>query len=864
MRHSFVALVISVLWVVGCSSGGSGGGCASLAPIPNGRYAGPKSDNVVNVRLSPNGVNYLNNNWQTLVDAFAPGRTLNIPVACTMYNAPLVGDLAIADQGGPSGGQLDHTCDGRDVPLSVPVVIESFSLIPRAPDTIDGDIRVSINTGKIYIDSVDQKLFECAWLSGLKISVAYNTAASGSPQNGIKASIKFSINQKWDKMLSFDVTNLDGTGVCGASGASGQPYCFDPSDLSLNGENNCGSIYMGILDWNPIKTFILQQISPMVQSQVKTAVAAQSCWACDATTPCPTINGNVSTCQNKVCMDPATSTCVPRFLGVEGRLGLGAFLGSFGAPADAAMDLTVFAGSSVKVDTGISLGTRGGLQAVKVAPCVVAQAPPAMTAVSPPDFDGEAPPPDPTRGQYHAGVGISSPFINMAMHEAQQSGALCLSLTTATVGLVNTGLFKTFLPSLGKLATRDLKDAPMMIVLRPARPPAVTVGLGTYDPVTKKPLKPLLLIEMQDLSIDFYAQIDDRYARLFTLTADISLPLSLIFEGCDKVTPAIGDLKSLITNIRTANSEMLAEDPKVLADLVPAVVGLAEPALAGALKPFQLPSLGQFKLQISGAKGVGNIAGTEAYNHLGIFAYLLPANATCAVSAPITQARLVRSVMPVAEEMRLRGKKLRWPEAVLNVEALSKPGSPEFSTKVDDGLWSDFIAAPGGELVVSHPVFLLQGVHKIEVRARVAEDPHGISNPVSVGFTVDWEPPELRFTVDRDADRLVLAAHDQVSPLTSLQYAYAVGKGAFSDFGPERPISLSAVEAQGGVTVRVKDELGNVGELAWRAPTIDPRAGGQPAASVVDAPAAAGCSTAGGLELFALTALAGLLRRRRR
>ena len=35
-------------------------------------------------------------------------------------------------------------------------------------------------------------------------------------------------------------------------------------------------------------------------------------------------------------------------------------------------------------------------------------------------------------------------FLNLAFHEAQQSGALCLQLSSATVGLINTGLFKTF------------------------------------------------------------------------------------------------------------------------------------------------------------------------------------------------------------------------------------------------------------------------------------------------------------------------------------------------------------------------------------------------------------------------------------
>ncbi len=855
--------VFGVLQVMGCS--GAGAGCTSLAPIPTGRYAGPKNDNAVNLRLSPNGVTYLNNNWQTLVDAFAPGRRLDVPVACMKTNVPVLGDVYIADQGGNpngcDGSCNDGKCDANDKPANVAITVTGFSLTPKAPDQIEATLGLTINTGKIYLTSPGT-------ICDLLCSIDFNAATNPPNTNTVAATVKFSIDQKWDKVLSFDVTSIDGTQVCGASGAPAAPKCFDPADLTLARESGLCSYVCSAADWAPIKNFVLQQVSPMLQDKIKAAVAAQRCEACGTGLPtCPKSTDGTNTqaqCSAAgTCVDPGNANaCVPRFLGVEGRLDLGSFLSSFGAPANAQADLSLAAGSSVTVDQGLSFGTRVGIQAVQAAPCVVPQAPPPMVAVAPPNFDAEAPAPHPTRGQYHAALGFSSPFMNVTMHEAHQAGALCLSLSTANVGLVNTGLFKTFLPSLGKLATRDGKDAPMMVVLRPAKSPTIVVGEGTYDPVTKKPIKPLILLTLPDLSIDFYAQLDDRYARLFTLTADITLPLSLIFEGCDKVTPAIGDLKQLVANIRTANSEMLAEDPKVLADLIPAVVGLAEPALAGALKPFQLPPVGQFKLQVAAVKGVGNITGSDAYNHLGIYAYLLPINATCAVSAPVLSASLLRSVMPRASDMRLHGQTLAWPEAVLAVSALNKPGSPEFSYRVDRGLWTDFVDAPGGELVVSHPAFLMQGVHQIEVRARTAEDPHGISAPSSVGFLVDWEAPELALSLDRAADRVVVSAHDVVTADGALQFAYAIGQGAFSEFGPARPISLAAVEEQGGVTVRVRDELGNVAEKAWRAPTVALR-DEVPA----DLPGAKsmpgfGCSTVGGSSLLGLVALALMLRRR--
>jgi len=863
-RHGVVWLAALVLAGLGCS--GAGTGCGGMTPIPGGRYQGPKNDNAVNIRVSGNGINYLNTHWPDLVSTFAPGNTLTIPVSCTKQSFSLsffgTSDVYIADQGGPSGGRNDRVCDSKDVPANVQATITGFSLVPTAPDKLEVAVSLSINTGKLYV-SIDS-------FCNLYCSVDFNTARHQGGGfhsfNTMSAVMKFSIDTKWDKLLSFSVEQLTGSQICGASGAPASPRCIDPLDLSLSWESGICGAACDVLDIDAVKNFVLGLLSGPLQTQIRTIIGQQTCAQCMATTDCPVSTDGTNTqavCQNKVCNDPgASGKCAPRFLGVEGRINLGTFLGSFGAPANAQLDLSLAAGASVTVDQGLSFGTRVGIKPVQVASCVPPSAPPAVTAVNAPNFDAEASP----GSQYHVGLGLSSNFLNTAFHAAHQAGALCLQLSSQNVGLINTGLFETFLPSLGKLATRDGKDAPMMVVLRPARPPAVTVGLGTYDPVTKKPIKPLLTLTLPELSIDFYAMLDDRYARLFTLTADIALPLSLIFEGCDKVTPAIGDLKMLISNIRTANAEMLAEDPQVLADLVPAIIGLAEPAVAGALKPFSLPTLGAFKLKVNEVKGLSNISGTEQYNHLGLYAQFLGVNDMCAVSAPRLSARLVESRMPKAAEMRATGKQaLPWPEAVLEVSAEGKAGSPEYSVRVDDGLWSDFLPATDGKFVVSHPRFLLQGAHTIWIRARVAEDGHGISEPRAIGFRVDWDPPEVTLTANRERDRLEVSAHDTVSGQGALRFAYRVGDGAFSDFGPAREIALSAVEQQGGVTVRVMDELGNVGEATWRAPTVAVRSDVTTplGAAPTDAPHSGGCAAVDGLSLAGLLALAGLFRRRR-
>lgn len=899
-------------WVVftGCSGGTGGTGCAGLVPIPSGKYTGAKTSNAVNLRISANGFNYLNANWQTLLNQFAPGGKINFPVACIANQSfPVIGNVRIADQGGANcTGEGCGLMDGRcclttsgpdtgcnagniDVPRNVVVNLTSFSLKPVSPDKIEGTIGLSINTGKIYIDTSgnvgsgpDRSHGACAYLSPVKCSITYDTAAATPTQQQLTAQLKFSVDQKWDQLLAFNVTSMDGTEICGASGAAAKPKCLDPADINLDGENNCGNVYCGAADWGPVKTFVLQRISPMLQEKVIDLIKGQSCASCANGEACPSLPNANSTCNalnfcadtaggggnctNGMCSNGAICTtnahcarCAPRFLGIEGRVAPGALLGNFGVPSSSLLDMSVAAGGSASVDTGLNLSTRAGLKAVSVADCVPALPAPLAESVLAPQFDSVT---STKISGYHLGIGISKPFLNMAMYEAHQSGAVCISLSSATVGVLNTGLFKTFLPSLGRLATRDGKDAPMMIVLRPAKAPELRIGEGTYDPVTKKPIKPLILLTLPELTIDFYAMIDDRQVRLFSLTADISLPLSLIFEGCSSVTPAIGDLNQLVSNIKTANSEILAEDPKVLADLIPAVIGLAEPAVASALKPFALPAIAGFKLQVLDALGVNQISGSDWYDHLGLYAKLVSPNAQCAVSSPVTRAFVKQVLVPSNEELVLTGKGLPWPKVILDVQALGAPGTAEFSYRVGEGMWTTFLAPTAtGELEVSHPTLLLQGRHRIEVRSRMAEDPHGISAPDSVGVTIDFEAPSVKLTVNREAGRIDVDAHDFVSTPDELQYAYRVGDGVLSAFGKSRVIDLEAVEAQGGVEVHVRDAAGLVGVATHKVALTQAR-GPNPTDVAQTLPEqAAGCSSVGGVFTL-LSALSFVLLRRRR
>ncbi|MBS1152259.1 MAG: hypothetical protein H6Q89_3957, partial [Myxococcaceae bacterium] len=132
--HEFVAVTLGLTLALSC--GGTGSACSCLTPLPQGRYTGPKTDNAINLRISPNGVNYLNSNWQKLVAMFAPGNMMSLPIPCAKQTISVLGDVYIADQGGTNGGRLDAKCDTKDAPANVTVKITGFQLVPTAPDKV--------------------------------------------------------------------------------------------------------------------------------------------------------------------------------------------------------------------------------------------------------------------------------------------------------------------------------------------------------------------------------------------------------------------------------------------------------------------------------------------------------------------------------------------------------------------------------------------------------------------------------------------------------------------------------------------------------------------------------------------------------
>jgi hypothetical protein len=698
-------------WVVlTCGSSGCGGGCTGFQQLPQGTYGGPKLDSAASVRISSAGFGYVNSDAgiSTILSLLAPGGTLRVPVPCSIQTTSLLGipllQLAIADEGSlfcnaESCGQMDGRCTSADVPREVTININSLHLAPKSPDIVEAAITATVQTGELHIGSVSSSACLLSGGGRIKCTVDFDTARVPPVVTELGLSIQLVIDTKWDRLLSLKVADIEGTRTC--SGSTRPPSCIDGADILLSRPAGSSCSLCTAVNFGPVKDLLVTQLANSLQSQLTKVLTEINCAPCSlGACPMSTQAGVSAKCVPSdggpgKCVDAATGTCVPRLLGIEGRLDVSTVLqGLSPAPAGRELELAFGAGGLVASSAmGTSVGLRGGLREVNPATCVRPKNRPAPVMLPLPDLDGDAP-----ATGYDVAFSISQQTLAETLYRVHQTGALCIELGNETVTQLESGVLSALVPSLN--AFTEGKSVPLRVVIRPVNPPTLVIGEGTLD-MAGKPLDPLLLLDWPQVEIDVYGLIEDRYARLFTIQVDLKLPLGLDVRGCDQLRPVVGSLMNAVQNVSVKNSELLAESPETLATLVPSLLSLAEPQLAMGLPSITLPELPNFafKIQLLRARGVGIISGTSNYNHLGIYARLFPSTEMCPVPLKGDEVALWLTSREDATA-RLMGL-----------------GTQEVSFRVDEGFWSMWqLPDAFGQAIVQHPRLRIGGKHVIEVR----------------------------------------------------------------------------------------------------------------------------------------------------
>jgi hypothetical protein len=686
-----------------CSAPAGGCACAGFTQLPQGSYTGPKLDTAGAVRFTRGGFEVLNQHAASILRFFAPGSQLVVPVPCSVEQVAFAGfnllQLTVADTGDlyctqESCGRLDGRCDARDLGHSITVDIASLDFASSSPDILEAHITASVQTGRLPVSTVSRNSVLCLLSGGgpVKCTVDLDTARANPADNRLSLNIKLAVDTRWDRLLTLQVVDVGGAKACGTAGAQPLPDCLDPNDIVIANEGGCGACTGANL--SVFKTLLIDQLAKSLKAQVDQALRKANCARCDATTACPTSSAATATCDLDagVCIDTGTHECVPGLLGMEGSLDVSQALGALGASSGTSLTFSIGAGgSAAATDAGLTIGLRGGFAAQAVSPCVAPAPRPAPVALPLPDFDSDAPVP------YSVGVSLSQQYLSEALLQAQQSGALCLELGTETIAALESNLLATLLPSL-KLFTGG-GNAPLRLVLRPLTPPTVTVGAGTVD-TDGMILDPLLRLEWTGLEMDLYAWLEERAVRLFTLAANLNIPLGVELDGCSGLTPVVGSLTQAITVTEVKNSELLAEPLDALKSLVPSLLALAEPQLAAGLSKVTLPPVQGFRLRLLGARGIGPISGTSRSRHLALYADVEPDTQPCTP----TMRRLTRRA----------AKPLAWSRDTVELEA---PAGKRVSWRVNGGFWSTWRDVDlGGRLIVRHPRLWLDGTHRLEIR----------------------------------------------------------------------------------------------------------------------------------------------------
>src|SRR5207248_10890595 len=129
------------------------------------------------------------------------------------------------------------------------------------------------------------------------------------------------------------------------------------------------------------------------------------------------------------------------------------------------------------------------------------------------------------------------------------------------------------------------------------------------------------------------------------------------------------------------DTDILPEDPGALRDVVAAALELAQPLLAGVIRPIQLPRILGLHFEVQGIAGAAPFgrAPADGYQHLAIWARVNE----CGTGAPCQPVSLVKTQVRAAERavpeslaaVRAGGR----PELRLELSAPGARTRPQFS-----------------------------------------------------------------------------------------------------------------------------------------------------------------------------------------
>lgn len=689
-KIDWFAILVALAFAVGCSGGGCGG-CAGMEPTPGGFPVAKRSANAAQVRVTSSALTKISADPAAIIGPLVGGAQngiieFNVPASCG-------GSTEICCV----NGQPAATCG----PLEIDLVQRAgdqprLQLAPQntTPGRLDTVIRARVKTKS------DLKIK----LQGVTCDVRLDTTRGSNPNVTITAQLAFPI---------------DGTIQTTRLTAASVDVALQSDDISLNGGIACdiADFFIGA-----VRGLFEDQIAGLVQDTVNGA----ACKACESGNVAECGSSLATACTDNVCM--VGSACMQE-LGLAGRMRGGAVLSGLSPGTTGAFDLyEVLGGYAQGVNGGLSLGMLGGMQPGG-APrdrCGPPATEPARPTIAQSAFFTGNVRPDNNQA-FDVGIGLHASQLAQFAYAAYDGGFLCLTISGSTISQLSTDTISLISRSLADL---NEGNAQMAVGLRPQAPPTITLGKNTFttDGQGNATLtEPLLDLEFKGMELDFFASVNDQFVRVFTVVADVKLPVGLQVTGMGELQPVLGDVENAFTNLSVKNADAVLESPDALAALFPTVLDLVLPQLSGGLGSIALPELGGLKLAVNSIGSVPqNVGGTDN-SYLAIYANLAPAAAFAPVETLVSIGEVTRPEAAVLKDPK-RWRGMRAPSVQLSFG--DQPGL-EYSYRIDSGTWTAW--STNRNPVVTSKVFWLPAAHTIDARARVINQPETIDvTPVTL------------------------------------------------------------------------------------------------------------------------------------
>ncbi|MBK9263594.1 MAG: hypothetical protein IPM54_27785 [Polyangiaceae bacterium] len=773
-----------------------------MTPIAGGFEPTDRIENAGSVRLTDSGVTFLEQNLGPLAKAALGGSgnggVINFPIPSTSGSA-----LGFINYSVCPGGADENSSPPKCV-MEIDIGNAQLDISTATPHNIKITGPLPLRLQNLPIDL------------GFLGSTNARLTSNGCTNPPAFADIDLNVD------LSIEVDTDMSHSRYGYSRVKVGQLSINETQLQ-NSLNFCGGGFSStVLNW--MKGFIFDMLVGGLLDTLDQTISDQLCQQATpgAKPECPLGTNNV----DGVCRygTDGNAECVPILLGVDGSMDLSGALSSVSPGTRGGLDILFAVGGPTKrpdnsgfawgdlnpIGNGATLGMYGGGEPSPISSCVKFSEMAIPTGIPiPVELEGNTVTNWPAGlDGPHVGIGLAERYANYALNSVYNSGLLCLGISTETIPQLSSGTLALLANSLKDLGLQR-EAQQVALVVRPGKPPTATFGNGTdleKDPVIR--------VQLPQASFDFYIWSTDRFIRFMTATFDLDVPVNLTVtkEGLLPVLDKIG-----VTNGVVTNSELLREDPVVIAAALQGLLGGLAGQFVGGIAPIDLSSaLGSLGLTLTipetvdgqGSPGLRKLTqGND--NFLGIFATLGTGPVAPLLPNKTTVSVVGKDIDPAgfriasADESNVPGVNIQMSSPLDN-----GTHAVEYSYRVDNGAWKPFRRE---RMVTVRDEWLrLQGKHTISARSRVVGRPDSMDEtPATIEVVIDAEPPVITIAEPVGATAGI-EVRDIVSGGGEPRVRYRLDGGAWSDWTLASAITAVDVGDAAEITVEAEDTEGNV------------------------------------------------------